>query len=225
MNKLQIKRVWIEHRHDETPDTSWLGKFTSNASGWRLDRNTGKMLDESGTVLADKLPANWGSGAYQYIDGFQHENGSWDQISDKEVSAAFLSCRYRDNKKNGRGNHFARYGVIGWQTAATRSAKVHCLNVVYCCNDAARLEDISEGNISLVGVCAKAQIENSESHLLQVIHSGGLWGIESDSGKDYFGEVALDELASLKTELLALGLGERAIAYAFSKIEKEPVAR
>lgn len=75
-----------------------------------------------------------------------------------------------------------------------------------------------------IGIIAKAEIWNPDTQTVQTIHSGGLWGIESDSG-DYLGEVALDELAGLCRELEALGFGGRAIAFAFSKVDKELVAR
>lgn len=81
------------------------------------------------------------------------------------------------------------------------------------------------GDWQYIGIIAKCELWNPQTEVTQVIHSGGLWSIESDSVPEYLGEVALDELAGLKSELLALGLGPRAIAFAFSKVEKEPVAR
>jgi hypothetical protein len=38
------------------------------------------------------------------------------------------------------------------------------------------------------------------------IRSSGLWGIESDSGDDYFKEVALEQLDELENMLQAIGI-------------------
>ena len=51
--------------------------------------------------------------------------------------------------------------------------------------------------------------------VIQDISSGGLWGVESDSDKAYFAEVAGEELAELKSQLQALGFSKRAISQAF----------
>lgn len=90
----------------------------------------------------------------------------------------------------------------------------------YGLQDFARMESLVRGDWSFIGIIAKAHITTSNG-TTQVIRSGGLWGIESDSGAEYLQEVANEELASLRLELEALGqgFGKRAIEYAMKQVE------
>lgn len=72
----------------------------------------------------------------------------------------------------------------------------------------------------MIGIIAKAKVKLANSDVIQTIHSGGLWGIESDAGDDYFAEVEANELAQLKDELKAVGCTDRQIDHAFSKVTK-----
>lgn len=85
--------------------------------------------------------------------------------------------------------------------------------------DFERMESLNVGQWCFVGIIAKAVVISAQG-VTQTIRSGGLWGIESDSGKDYLGEVARDELDSLRVELETFGFGKRAIDYAFLNTEK-----
>jgi hypothetical protein len=87
----------------------------------------------------------------------------------------------------------------------------------YALHDWKRMEDLSKGEWCFVGVIAKA-IVTSIPGTMQTLRSGGLWGIESDSGK-YLDEVRTEQLQELRAELDAFGFGSRAIDYAFKKAE------
>lgn len=80
-----------------------------------------------------------------------------------------------------------------------------------------RAEDYGNG-WSYVGVIAKAEIV--VNGVCQIIRSGGLWGIESDSG-DYFDEVESEQLAELREVIQSLGdgFGKTAIKRAFANVE------
>lgn len=65
-----------------------------------------------------------------------------------------------------------------------------------------------------IGIRAVAQVTLDTNGVIQHLSSGGLWGIESDSDKAYFAEVAAEELADLKSTLEAAGFSKRAIATA-----------
>jgi hypothetical protein len=84
--------------------------------------------------------------------------------------------------------------------------------------DYQRMEALQRGDWAYIGVIAKAEVQLT-SDLVQVLRSGGLWGVESDSGADYLKEVADEELCSLRTELEAVGFGRRAIAKAFANVQ------
>jgi len=95
----------------------------------------------------------------------------------------------------------------------------------YVRQDYERMKSLNNGNWQYIGICAEAEItaHTFDSHdglITQTITSGGLWGIESDSDKDYLNSVEQEELASLKSELRALGFSTRAISQAFKSIEE-----
>ena len=98
----------------------------------------------------------------------------------------------------------------------------------YVRQDYDRMESLNRGNWCFIGIRAEAEIavsidphkRTNTTWTLHEITSGGLWGIESDSDKDYFAEVEKEELASLRDQLTALGFGKRAIATAFKNVER-----
>lgn len=81
-----------------------------------------------------------------------------------------------------------------------------------------RLEQYQRGTFGFVGVSACAEIRFTTPQggwiIGPVVKSSGLWGIEDDSGEDYFrtvGEEQADELADM---LIALGLDETRVRVA-----------
>jgi hypothetical protein len=111
---------------------------------------------------------------------------------------------------------FAHFDVVGWETATTREERIRCLDAVYCCLNVRRLEAINAGDVSYLGVIAKALIRLSEGSPMQTIRSAGLWGIESDSSPEYFAEVEAEELEALRSELECIGFSSSAIDAAFA---------
>ncbi len=92
----------------------------------------------------------------------------------------------------------------------------------YIRQDYDRMEKLSRGDFCFIGIRAEAEVQ-MPSGIVQRITSGGLWGIESDSDKDYLETVQTEELAELKKELFALEISRRAIATAFKNIKQEAV--
>jgi len=66
-----------------------------------------------------------------------------------------------------------------------------------------RRDDYRRGDFHFIGIDARAEL--IVDHVTQEIVSGGLWGIESDSGEDHLREIAGEELASLASILRTLG--------------------
>lgn len=168
--KLKILKVWLEHKHDEDPDTSYLGKYSSN----------------------------WEKGAIVRIG--EHAGKFYEELPED----------YR--LSNDRREHtFFIPAMTGAETGNPDSPK----------QDYERMEALNRGDWGYIGIIAKAQVWNPQTQVTQVVRSGGLWGIESDSGKEYLASVELEELAGLKDELIALGIGERAITHAFGNVERK----
>jgi hypothetical protein len=70
--------------------------------------------------------------------------------------------------------------------------------------DEARRKEYENGDFSFVGVRAEAEVV--VENVIQTITSGGLWGIESDSGEGYIDDVALEEYDNLREILKAIGV-------------------
>lgn len=95
--------------------------------------------------------------------------------------------------------------------------------------DYERMESLTNGDFCFIGIRAEAEYSVGEPerpfYLLQTLTSGGLWGIESDSGNDYLASVEKEELAELRNQLKAVGFSTRAISTAFKNIEETGDAR
>ncbi len=74
----------------------------------------------------------------------------------------------------------------------------------YCRRDFERMEGYNRGDWWMVGIWAEAAVVIH--NVVQTISSGGLWGVESDAGRDYHLEVANEEVASLRAILETLDL-------------------
>jgi hypothetical protein len=79
----------------------------------------------------------------------------------------------------------------------------------YGMQDFEHMQGLNRGDWAYVGVWAEATVSypvgNRGDRRLEVLRSGGLWGIESDS-KEYIKETAKDELADLKEHLQKFGV-------------------
>lgn len=126
----------------------------------------------------------------------------WNHVSDDEVFAA----------------HRKAFGLHE-DMMNNRRAMIEALNEKYRTEDYQRYEAFNDGEWHCVGVIAKAEIRNPDTHVTQTVRSGGLWGVESDAGDYIKDEVGPEQLRELRTELMAMGIGERAIAHAFKSVE------
>ena len=74
----------------------------------------------------------------------------------------------------------------------------------YGLQDYERMEKLNKGDFCFIGIVANCKVKypiGQGSFRLENFSSSGLWGIESDSGKDYLDEVGKDELENLKFHL------------------------
>jgi hypothetical protein len=62
---------------------------------------------------------------------------------------------------------------------------------------AERQRAYDSGEFCFVGVRVVVESNDGTSGVSRVLTTGGLWGIESDSGEDYFRSVAADEATAL----------------------------
>jgi len=85
--------------------------------------------------------------------------------------------------------------------------------------DFERMESLVAGNWEFIGIRGEAEIEGSPHYWTNPITTPGLWGIESDSGKSYLKEVADEELAQLRKDLLDCSFTKKAIDLAFEDVD------
>jgi len=76
-----------------------------------------------------------------------------------------------------------------------------------------RLAAFQAGEFSFVGVHAEADVVIEG--VVQTLTSGGLWGIESDSEKEYLEEVAVQEYEELRKILKTIGVPTSELPQAF----------
>lgn len=64
---------------------------------------------------------------------------------------------------------------------------------------------------SFVGIRAEVRVHDTTTGVSTTVTSGGLWGIESDSGDEYLRQIGTEELATISAELASRGISIRGI--------------
>lgn len=82
-------------------------------------------------------------------------------------------------------------------------------DAAYIEQDYARAESLDRGEWGYIGIHAVAEITIHGT--IQKVRTGGLWGIESDSGADYLAQVGQEQLAELWPILAEMGFTEEQI--------------
>lgn len=85
-----------------------------------------------------------------------------------------------------------------------------------------RMMEFNNGQVSMLGIKAEAEIQTStdgKTWLINRLHSGGLWGMESDSDSSEFDNEGENQLAELSEVLQALGFTDAEIKAV--EVEKE----
>jgi hypothetical protein len=187
-NTKRIHKVVIKRMIDESPDTSWLGEYSSHQSSYL-------SIDRTHDPDCPEQEYN------EHPEGYEC-NCSGGNRGRSEYRWFNPSFNYVD--KNGQPKDMTEADVIK-----------------YTRQDYARREDLNSGGWCFIGIRADAEYSVDGSDVVQEITSGGLWGIESDSGKSYFAEVEAEELAELRTQLSGIGFSKRAISAAIKNATHE----
>jgi len=246
-NSKRILAVKILRMYDESPDTSYYGEYGARpTSEFSIDRAHSEdcaSVSDSTRTAHEKL-----SRILEYLFTLRRElnNGSlaseWEAIEHAcdiigELQENITACDCNENHYNSRKyryfnpsfNYVDKNGKLADGNTPEEVRK-------YVREDYNRMESLHAGNWQYIGIRAEAEyvVMGCEKYTIQTktgtrtayeytpqtVSSGGLWGIESDSGPAHFSEVAKEELAELKTQLLAIGFSKRAISTAFKSIEE-----
>ena len=224
----KIESVTIRKMFDESPDTSYYGEYSNKrTSEFSIDRahssDCASVIPGAKAAQATLEHARGTVAEYQALEP-SAETAEWQALEDAYylldgLCDEVLECDCGERGDMGRHEYrffnpsFNYIQADGSLLAPNTAEEVR----KYVAQDYARMEDLNRGGWCYIGIKAEAEISipSGNYSTLQTIHSGGLWGIESDSDKSYFAEVQGEQLADLRAQLSALGFSKRAIAVAF----------
>lgn len=204
--KNHIEKVWVERQIDERPDTSFLGEYTDKKSDWVICRHCGEYIAiaEKPNRRLDEI-----NDEIYFLEQEEETPEILEKIKALNIEEKALDL-HECPKSRREYNYFNPYA--GGEPEGSENYQK------YGKQDFERMESLNNGSWCFMGIIAKAEIR-TESGTMQVIRSGGVWGIESDAGEADLDEVGKDELENLRLELSALGFGKRAIDKAYQSIE------
>jgi hypothetical protein len=233
----RILTVTIKRTVDDSPDTSWLGEYSNEAvSEYSIDRkhsldciaNTGCVWDKMLHVLyecgiCDYLhPWDWSDDCRdddnRYADSgdYAAKHGIKDLdvtvVSWEDRQSVDDGCTCEESGDAGRNEYRYFNPSDNYKDYTPEDIRK------YVRQDYDRMESLNRDNWCFIGVYADAAIVLGNTR--QTITSGGLGGIESDSGSDYFAEIEQEQLAELREQLHAIGFSKRAISAAFKNVER-----
>lgn len=213
MNTRDSKRilsVTIKREVDTDPDTSFMGEFSDDPNEYAIVH----VGEHSGTFV-DQLPCECGHAYWQHA----RENDPRLETEDFEIGQCYVKdcdCEDIDPVLVDRGREFRYFNAPIENYEGEPETEIR----KYAQRAYRRACDLNNQQWYFLGVRAVAQVQIT-GDLVQSITSGGLWGIESDSGSDYLKEVEGEQLSELKAELHAIGFTKRAITAAFRNVKQD----
>lgn len=197
----RILNVTVKRVDDYDADnSSYLGEFSMNAGEYAIAH-----VGEYAGQFVDELPCEC-----THQEG-EHNKGGY---NDGECTVKGCECNDFDRVEVRGDSRWCSYfnpNADNYKDEPDADIRK------YCQRDYARMRGLGD-EWGYVGVVAEAQVKLN-GDLVQTITSGGLWGIESDSGDSYFREVEGEQLDELRTQLQAIGFSKRAVVAAFRDVE------
>ena len=239
----RILSVTIKRMLDDSPDTSYLGEYANiPTSEFSIDRASDAFvgdieagedwLQRIGDHIEEALSEMPCDCADRSWYGKEHDSAcpsypdnAWylalDSAQDT-VCESILEFVVDWNRReyryfNPSFNYVDKHGKLAEGNTAEEVRK-------YVRQDYERMERLYRGDWHYMGIRAEAEIvilSGKMGATSQTISSGGLWGIESDSGNDYLQSIEQEELSELRAQLKELGFSARAISAAFKNVERE----
>lgn len=242
-NSKRILKVVVKRMVDTDSDTSYLGHYSNRPeSEYAIDRAHSEYCASVSSVAAEAaitlehaqktvgdiynavLAQYNGTLANKTLDA---ERDALDETYDKlgELTEEVTACDCGERGNMGRNEYRYFNGPIeNYKGESPEDIRK------YVRQDYERMESLNRGDWWYIGIRAEAKIAiegaepsrryHFEGWDTQTIVSGGLWGIESDSGESYLQSIAKEELANLREQLKALGFSARAISTAFKNVQE-----
>lgn len=199
--KGRILEVEILHILETNPDLSHYGEYTD-------EREAGAIVVETGEFLADVERRE--NILETLRDKCDDTSAEASPILKKRLER--LEKEWEDKNRipeRGRKYRFFLPAMTGEETGNPESPR----------QDFERMQAYNRNELCMFGFRAQARITLPGSDIVQTIRSGGLWGIESDSAKEYIQEAEGEQLAELRAELAKIGFGTWAIKKAFQNVK------
>lgn len=196
----EIRSITMHRVADTDPDLSYLGEYSDSPGEHAIDRRGAEPGDE-----ACCKSCYW-SIRYDEPGGWHHIHQDDEPYSETEEAEVEHDAEPdSDYRGHGWDSHTYRYfNPINTGEGCTDAERIEMQRA-----DFERMEAYNNDGWGMVGVYAQAEIVVAGT--IQEVHSGGLYGIESDSDESYFAEIEKEELSALVTILEELGFERTAI--------------
>jgi IMP cyclohydrolase len=217
----RISKVTVKRMVDTDPDTSYLGEYSNDAeTEYAIDRKHSQdcqNLEENHRQAVDQLER-----VIAYLEtvrqaGEPPENVYWSAADESQDVLIELQDELQECDCNGGDMERNEYRYFNGNVENYPGNTPEDIRK-YVRQDYERMERLNRGDWCYIGIRAEAKI--MIDNVCQKITSGGLWGVESDSSREYFAEIEAEELYELRKQLTAVGFSKRAIATACKNIER-----
>lgn len=242
--KKRILSVTVKRMYDDSPDTSWLGRYANKTeTEFTIDRANDEFASDADRALEllehaedhltteleelDSNPTLWAIALDSAITTLRDKKEEWEDN---------LNWDKHEYRYFNPGTVEAFKADASWIPASVTDKEAYWRDTMRnnARQDYKRMKSLYRDQWCFIGIRADAEIgisclankgcvhgrEVYYTHT-QTITSGGLWGIESDSDKDYLESVEKEELSDLRGQLKSLGFSTRAISSAFKLIERK----
>jgi hypothetical protein len=236
-NGKRILSVTIKRMMDESPDTSYLGEYSNRPkSEYAIDRahsedcasvspeaqrakETLEHAQQTAGDIHNAVLAQYnGTLANEKLDTEREAlDDAYNLLGELADEVVECDCGERGDMERNEYRYF-NGNVENYKGESPENIRK------YVRQNYARMESLSRGDWCYMGIRGEAQIAvptAPKNSIIQTITSGGLWGIESDSDKDYLASVEQEELSDLRGQLKALGFSSRAISTALKNVERK----
>lgn len=242
----RIFSVTVRHIVDESPDASYLGKYSDRAeTDFAIDRALDEFSGdiERATQLLERAEEHLAEEWNDFLadeDATHTTDHPWAVALDEAMDTIRDAAREFDADWDRREFRYFNPGSVEafnpdaeWITNRkdqSQSAEGYWRESMRsnARQDYARMESLNRGDWAYIGITAQAEVGIPSGHssnggacyTVQQIQADGLWGMESDSEASYLESEEKNQLADLKDQLRALGFSSRAICKAFKEVKR-----
>ncbi len=220
----RILSVTVRRMIDESPDSSWLGEYSNRPkTEYAIDRAHAEdcaSLEANHFQTVEQLERIISHlNIWRMEEGNKPESTEWKPLDESIDALVSLQDEAMECDCSGGDMGRREYRYFNGLVENYKGEPPENIHK-YIRQDYDRMESLNRGDWCFIGMRAEAEVQTG-SAVVQRITSGGLRGIESDSGREHLEETQREELAQLKDELVGLGFSRRAIATAFKNVQEK----